>query len=84
MPLSGGGLLTDQVAFERMPDPLCAVAAHAYKAHAAAGQPLDRRNADLILEAPGDDLALVQVDIDSAAHDLAFRFAAASASRALE
>jgi len=84
MPLAGHRLIADHMAFERMPDPLGAVTAHADEPHAAAWQPLDRRNSDLLLEAAGDDLALVQVDIDGAAHDLAFRFAAASASRALE
>lgn len=84
MPRAGDLLLIEQVSIERGPDAHGAVTAHAHQPDSAGGQPLDRRDPDIFLEAAGDDFPFVEVDIHRAAHDPAFRLAAASASRALE
>jgi len=57
-----------------------AFAAHADEADSAAGQALDRGDADLFGEAAGDDLALVEADEEDAANDFSSRLAAARAS----
>jgi hypothetical protein len=77
-------LSPDQVSLESGSDPRRAITAHADKSHSAAWKALDCGNTDILFHAPGDRFPLVYVEVDGPAHDLAFRFAAARASRALE
>jgi hypothetical protein len=74
----------EQFRLEYRPDALRAFAAVADETDSARGEPLDCGHADLLLAAPGDHLLLVEAEVECAAHDLAFRFAAAKASWALE
>src|SRR5206468_10878151 len=63
-------LALDQMLLERLAHQLRAGAAPADQAHAAADQALDRRDADLGLEAVRDHLAFVERQQDRAAHAL--------------
>jgi hypothetical protein len=84
MPLARDMIVIKQLRLERLADLLATVDAHAHQPDAPCRQSLDRRNADLPLEAFGHDLTLVEPEKDGAAHVLAFRLAAARASRAFE
>src|SRR5690348_5416234 len=79
VPFPSGGFV-DHVPFELARHPHGAVAAHADEADAAPGQMLDRRNADLLGEAVGDDLAFVEAKKQDTAHLFCSRLAAAMAS----
>ena len=78
------GLTADHMLPERLADDLRTGGASADEAHPTADQPLDRRHANLGLEAPGDHFAFVERKQDCPAYDLAPRLAAATASLALE
>jgi hypothetical protein len=73
-----------ELGLEDGPDAVRAFAAIANEPDSAARQPLDRRDADILLEAPGDHRAFVKAEKQRSAHDLALRLAAARASRAVE
>lgn len=76
-------LPVQQLRPEYGPDALGAFAALADKPDSSTGKALKRRHPDLLLEAAGHDLAFVELQKEGPAHDLAFRLAAARASRAL-
>src|SRR5438270_8407984 len=78
------GFAFNQMLLEQFADDLGSGGAAADEAHAAADQPFDRRHTHLGLEALRNHLALFERQQDRPAHGLAPRFAAASASRALE
>jgi hypothetical protein len=61
-----------------------AAAASANEPNPARRKTLDHGDGNLFLEATGDHVAFAQGDKKGAVHGLAFRFAAARASRALE
>ena len=82
MPFAYGHAL-DQVTLKRACHGGRAYAAVAYEANAPTREPLNSRDADLLGEASGYDLAFVQVDEKGATHFLARR-AAAMASCAFE
>ncbi|WP_458390347.1 hypothetical protein [Sphingomonas sp. F9_3S_D5_B_2] len=65
-------------------DKVRALAAHAYQADATIEQALDCGDADTGLQALFPHFGFGQRQQDCAAHDFAARFAAATASRALE
>ncbi len=83
MPLARDLTVIKQLGFERLAHQRGAVTTHAYQPYAAARQSLDRRDADLPLQAFGYDLALVETKVNSPAHDN-FRLAAAKASLTFE
>ena len=77
-------LALDEVAFKLARHRGRAFAAVAYQPNASTRKPLDGRDADLLSQAFGDDLTLVQVDEKDAAHLFSARRAAAIASCAFE
>ena len=83
MPLAHD-LALDQVTLKCAQHGACPFAAVANEADAAAREPLDRGDADLLLEASGHNLSIVQIDKERPAHFFSARRAAAMASLAFE
>jgi hypothetical protein len=77
------GMTIDKVALQLARHRVRTSAAVADEADAPACEPFDGRNANLLIQAFGYDLPFIEVDKERAAHFLAPRLAAATASRRL-
>ena len=83
MPLAHG-VAFDQVILKCAQHGTCPFAAVANEPNAAAWEPFDGGDADLLLEASGHNLSFVQIDKERPAHFFSARRAAAMASLAFE
>lgn len=74
----------DKIGLQFLADARRALAAARDEAHSATGQALNHGYADLLGKAANNDHALVELEMNDAAHFAWPRFAAAKASRAWE